>query len=195
MDDPAMSYLFREKREELDQQITMLNERGTRNFFYNSIRLYKGVERMLCEEAEQLLKDVNEVEKPPKDELIDSRGFSSMARQEFEYFRQQDSNFKSRVHIRKDVNIMMVSKGELYLPDDYLMRKKEAMALIQHEVGTHVLTFHNGSWQPLQQLKIGLADYDPLQEGLAVMSEYLVDGLTANLGYVHWQEEWLQELH
>lgn len=180
IDDPAMSYLFREKREELDQQITMLNERGTRNFFYNSIRLYKGVDRVLRSEADQLLKDVEEVQKAEKDELIDSLGFSSMARKEFEYFRQQDESFKSKVHIRKDVNIMMVSKGELYLPEDYLMRKKEAMALIQHEVGTHVLTFHNGSRQPLQQMKIGLADYDPLQEGLAVMSEYLVDGLTAN---------------
>ncbi|HSP11122.1 MAG TPA: tyrosine/phenylalanine carboxypeptidase domain-containing protein, partial [Salegentibacter sp.] len=40
--------------------------------------------------------------------------------------------------------------------------------------------FHNGSRQPLQQLRIGLADYDPLQEGIAVMSEYLVDGLTPN---------------
>ena len=49
VDDPAMSYLFREKREELDQQITMLYERGTKNFFYNCIRLYKGVERNLCD--------------------------------------------------------------------------------------------------------------------------------------------------
>lgn len=181
IDDPAMSYIFREKREELDQQITMLNERGTRNFFYNSIRLYKGVDRILCEEAEQLLSDVEETYNAGEnDELIDARGFSSMARKEFDYFREQDDNFKSKVHIRNDVNIMMVSRGELYLPHDYRMRKKESKALIQHEIGTHVLTYHNGSRQPLHQLKIGLADYDPLQEGLAVMSEYLVDGLTAN---------------
>ena len=180
IDDPAMSQLFREKREELDQQISMLNERGTRNFFYNSIRLYKGVDNTLCEEAKELLQKVDETESVNDDDLIDSAGFSSMARKEFDYFRQQDENFTSKVHIRKDVNIMMVSKGELYLPQDYLMRRKEALALIQHEVGTHVLTYHNGSRQPLQQLRIGLADYDPLQEGLAVMSEYLVDGLTAN---------------
>ncbi|CAN5276756.1 hypothetical protein BH23BAC2_BH23BAC2_10760 [soil metagenome] len=181
IDDPALSYIFREKREELDQQITMLNERGTRNFFYNSIRLYKGVEKSLEKEAQQLLLAVeeNDFETDPKD-LIDARGFSSMARKEFDYFKEQDENFTSKVHIRKDVNIMMVSRGELYLPEDYKMRKKESMALIQHEVGTHVLTYHNGSRQPLQQLKIGLADYDPLQEGLAVMSEYLVDGLTPN---------------
>src|SRR5690606_12321281 len=180
VDDPAMSYIFREKREELDQQITMLNERGTKNFFYNSIRLYKGVERNLCEEAEALLNKVDEVTDFEPQKKIDSKGFSSLARKEFDYFRQQDENFKSKVHIRKDVNIMMVSQGEIYIPEDYKMNEKEPLALIQHEVGTHVLTFHNGSQQPLQQMRIGLADYDPLQEGLAVMSEYLVDGLTPN---------------
>lgn len=180
VDDPAMSYLFREKREELDQQITMLNERGTKNFFYNSIRLYKGVERNLCEEARALLTKVDEVQNTGPQDLIDSKGFSALARKEFDYFREQDENFKSRVHIRSDVNIMMVSQGELYIPQDYKMNRKESLALIQHEVGTHVLTYHNGSQQPLQQMKSGLADYDPLQEGLAVMAEYLVDGLTPN---------------
>ncbi|MDT0643968.1 DUF1704 domain-containing protein [Zunongwangia sp. F363] len=180
IDDPAMSYIFREKREELDQQITMLGERGTRNFFYDSMRLHKGVEHELQEEAEAILQAVPEQEPSETVDLIDSREFSSMARREFDFFREQDENFKCKVHIRQDVNVMMVSHGELYIPRDYKMIKKEANALIQHEVGTHVLTYYNGSRQPLQQLSIGLADYDPLQEGLAVMAEYLVDGLTPN---------------
>ena len=180
IDDPAMSHLFREKREEMDQQITMLTERGTKNFFYNSIRLYKGIDNILCEEAGKLLREVDE-EEPVKDaEMIDSKGFSSLARQEFDFFKKQDGKFKSKVHIRRDVNIMMVSKGELFIPEDYKMNKTETDALIQHEVGTHVLTYYNGSQQPLSLLRTGLADYDPLQEGLAVMAEYLVDGLTAN---------------
>ncbi|MFD1095991.1 flavohemoglobin expression-modulating QEGLA motif protein [Salegentibacter chungangensis] len=180
IDDPAMSHLFREKREELDQQITMLSERGSRNFFYNSMRLYKGVEKPLCEAADNILSEIPEEDESNPAELIDSKAFSSMARREFDYFREQDENFKCKVHIRKDVNIMMVSNGELFIPEDYKMNKTEAEALIQHEVGTHVLTYYNGSQQPLTQLKVGLADYDPLQEGLAVMSEYLVGGLTAN---------------
>ncbi|TBW29288.1 flavohemoglobin expression-modulating QEGLA motif protein [Gramella sp. KN1008] len=180
IDDPAMSYLFREKREELDMQITMLNERGTKNFLYDSIRLYKGVENVLCEEARAILRDVDEEDVNEDEHLIDSKEFSSLARKEFDYYREQDENFKCKVHIRKDVNIMMVSQGELYIPEDYKMNRIEAEALIQHEVGTHVLTYYNGSSQPLRQLSIGLADYDPLQEGLAVMSEFMVDGLTAN---------------
>ncbi|HKL34719.1 MAG TPA: tyrosine/phenylalanine carboxypeptidase domain-containing protein [Salegentibacter sp.] len=180
IDDPAMSQVFREKREELDQQITMLSERGTSNFFYNSIRLYKGLSPKLSEEAGAILREVNETEEDENAEFIDAKGFSSLARREFDYFAKQDKNFKSKVHIREDVNIMMVNNGELYVPSDYRMNKREATALIQHEVGTHVLTHYNGTRQPLELLSSGLADYDPLQEGLAVMSEYLVDGLTAN---------------
>ena len=180
VDDPAMSYLFREKREELDMQITMLSERGSKNFLYDSIRLYKGVDKELCETAGEILSNVAEEETGDHEDIIDAKEFSSLARKEFDFFREQDEKFKSKVHIRKDVNVMMVSKGELYVPADYKMNRIEAEALIQHEVGTHVLTYYNGSQQPLRQLSIGLADYDPLQEGLAVLSEFMVDGLTAN---------------
>jgi uncharacterized protein (TIGR02421 family) len=180
IDDPAMSFLFREKREELDLQISMLGQRGTKSFLYDSIRLYKGVEDKLCEEARNILNQVPEEEDALEGDILDSKDFSSLARREFDNFKKQDENFKCKVHIRKDVNVMMVSQGELYIPQDYKMNRVEAEALIQHEVGTHVLTYYNGSRQPLQQLSIGLADYDPLQEGLAVMSEFMVDGLTAN---------------
>ncbi len=116
IDDPAMSYLFREKREELDQQITMLSERGTKNFLYDSVRLYQGIDPHLCSEAKQILEKIPEVAFTEDDKTLDCRAFSSLARKEFDFFRNQDENFKCKVHIRKDVNIMMVSQGELYIP-------------------------------------------------------------------------------
>ena len=180
IDDPAMSFLFREKREELDLQISMLNERGTKNFLYDSIRLYKGVQKNLCEEATNILNTIDEYIEPDAVKELDAKAFSSLARKEFDFYSTQDANFTCKVHIRKDVNVMMVSQGELYIPSDYKMNRVEADALIQHEVGTHVLTYYNGSAQPLEQLSIGLADYDPLQEGMAVMAEFMIDGLTPN---------------
>lgn len=180
IDDPALSFLFREKREELDLQISMLNARGTSNFFYNSLMLYHGISDKLKKEAETLLKEVDEEEPKKYDYLMDAMDFKNLAEKEFSFFREQDKDFYSKVHIRDDVNIMMVSRGELYLPSDYKMNATETKALVQHEVGTHILTFYNGLKQPLGQLSIGLTDYDTLQEGLAVMAEYLVGGLTAN---------------
>lgn len=180
VEDPSLAFIFRDKREELDRQITMLNERGTRDFFYNSIRLYKGVEKPLLSKAKEIMEKVEETSPGEDEPTMDAEAFSKRAHKEFELLRQQDPNFQCKVHLRKDVNVMMVSHGQLYIPADYRMSVVEAEALIQHEVGTHALTYYNGSQQVLRQLAYGLADYDALQEGIAVMSEYLVGGLTAN---------------
>ncbi|MDG3582273.1 flavohemoglobin expression-modulating QEGLA motif protein [Galbibacter pacificus] len=180
VDDPAMSHLFRQKREELDLQISMLSERGTPNFFYNSIRLYGNVDAILHETAKAILTELPEETEREDCPSMDAMEFSAFARKEFAYFKDQNTDFKSKIHLRKDVNIMMVNQGELYIPADYKSCRTEAKALIQHEVGTHVLTYFNGSKQPLEQLSTGLADYDTLQEGIAVMSEYLSGGLTVN---------------
>ena len=52
-------------------------------------------------------------------------------------------------------------------------------ALLQHEIGTHIVTHVNGSHSRCSLLGAGLAGYDETQEGLAVFAEYLVGGLTA----------------
>merc|ERR1711974_198770 len=58
--------------------------------------------------------------------------------------------------------------------------KNSAASLLQHEIGTHALTYFNGSQQSLSQMAAGFADYDALQEGIAVLSEYLIGGLSGN---------------
>ncbi|WP_029036162.1 flavohemoglobin expression-modulating QEGLA motif protein [Salinimicrobium xinjiangense] len=180
VDDPAFSYIFREKREELDLQISMLTERGSDSFFYNSMMLYGKIPRNLQREAENILREIPEMENQDFESIMKAEDFKVLAEKEFEYFKDQDENFSSKVHVRDDVNILMVSQGELYLPSDYKLNANETFALIQHEIGTHVLTFYNGKQQPLKLLSIGLTDYDTLQEGLAVLSEYLVGGLSGN---------------
>lgn len=180
IDDPALAFLYEEKREEIDQELTMLKERDTKNFFYSSLRLYKGIEKNVLHEAKLILDNIEEDAHQTKIKEVDAHDFEKIVEKEFDYFREQRPDFKSRVHIRKDVNIIMVSRGELYIPADYTMTKKEAEGILQHEIGTHALTFYNGKQQPLTQLSQGLAGYDSLQEGLAVLSEYLVGGLTGN---------------
>lgn len=180
IDDPELSYLFQQKRSQIDQELTMLKERGSKNFFYSSLRLYGVIEKQLLHTAKEILKHFPEDINQDKEKTITAENFGEMARDEFEYFKEQAPEFDSKIHIREDVNVMMVSKGELYIPAYYKMTEREAKALIQHEVGTHVLTYFNGSRQPLSQLSQGLANYEALQEGIAILAEYLVDGLTAN---------------
>src|SRR5690606_14412968 len=59
IDDPAISFLFDEKREEIDQQLTMLKERGSKNFFFRSVRLYQGLDKKIVAEAELILNTIS----------------------------------------------------------------------------------------------------------------------------------------
>ncbi len=72
----------------------------------------------------------------------------------------------------------MVSAGNLLVGRNMSIPADRVEALIQHEVGTHVVTYWNGRAQPFRLLASGLARHDELQEGLAVFAEYLVGGLT-----------------
>src|SRR5690606_41819883 len=78
------------------------------------------------------------------------------------------------------VKMMMINHAKLYNTADNTDQKLETQALIQHELGTHLLTYFNGSQQPLTQLSTGLSDYDILQEGVAVMSEFFSGCLSVN---------------
>jgi len=71
----------------------------------------------------------------------------------------------------------MVSFGTLVIPATAAFRQDRVEPLIQHEVGTHVLTYRNGDAQPLKLLAVGLPSYEETQEGLAILAEYVVGGL------------------
>jgi uncharacterized protein (TIGR02421 family) len=81
--------------------------------------------------------------------------------------------------VREDMySGLMVSRGRLLVGENARIPQGRAEALLSHEVGTHLVTYYNGRAQPLRQLYVGLAGYDELQEGLAVLAEYLVGGLS-----------------
>lgn len=181
VDDPSVAYLFREKREELDTQITMLNERNSKNFMLSSIRLFSSIDEPLLKMARDILKNVEpEAGKRKDKKMADGNFFSKAARAEIAYYKEQNELFESGVEIRDDMVGIMVSRGRVMIGKHFEVSKERVQPLLQHEVGTHVLTYFNGSLQPLQLLRTGLAGYEELQEGLAVLSEYLVGGLTAN---------------
>jgi uncharacterized protein (TIGR02421 family) len=78
------------------------------------------------------------------------------------------------------VNGLIVSGPELSVGSELNISEHRAEALIQHEVGTHMLTYCNGHIQPLSLMYAGFAGYEQLQEGLAVLAEFFVDGLNLN---------------
>lgn len=175
--DPTMAFLYRDKREELEKQLTMLSERGTKNFMYSSIRLYDSVDPELLMHAKEILKRFPS-RKSKTIEWADCHELAQKAQEEISWYRQFNPDFNATVSIKHDVIGIMVSQGQVLIGESFKVPKNRVEALVHHEVGTHVLTYYNGKAQPLKQLYTGFADYDELQEGLAVLSEYLTGGLT-----------------
>ena len=56
------------------------------------------------------------------------------------------------------------------------MSARRLPALLQHEVGVHLLTYFNGNAQGLRIFRAGLAGYERTQEGLAVFAEFATGG-------------------
>ncbi len=179
VEDPTLSYLFRQKQEELDRQITLLGDVDSPRFLPESLQIYGGVSDALYEEACGLLDRV-----PTRSGEETTRGqltaavFARRAQEELDYYRGQCPDFLAEVAIRDDLFAgMLVSGHRLLVGGRTRVPKRRVEALLQHEIGTHLVTRYNGHVQPLEQLEVGLAGYDGLQEGLAVLAEYLVGGL------------------
>lgn len=181
VDDPTLALIFRDKRDELDRMLNMLLERESKDFMYSSIQVFGAVEEDLNHIACELLEKY-----PPnkgnipgsKADVITAEEFAELARQEIKYLKGQYPELDAGVQIRKDIEGLMVSKGQLLIDHHLKTPRSRAEALVQHEVGTHVLTYYNGKAQPLKQLYLGSPGYEDLQEGLAVLAEYLVGGLS-----------------
>lgn len=180
VEDPALSFLLRQKQDELDRQITMLTDVNSRRFVHGSLQLYGGVEDELRRLAEQLLFRL-----PPRTRddsrsgHLDAAAFAKRAKEEIAYYKKRWPQVDAGVQIREDIaSGLMVSRGSLLIGSRTRIPASRVEPLLQHEVGTHVLTYYNGRAQPFRQLYSGLAGYEAFQEGLAVLAEYLVGGLS-----------------
>ena len=179
IEDPTLAQLFREQQLELDRKFTMLIDRDTNRFLYGSLQLYGAVDDSLLKLAQELLEQLSPRSRDEsKANALDAKAFAARAKQELDYFRKTLPDISSKIIVQEDITGLMVSKGNLLIGARTKIPAARVEALIAHEVGTHVLTYLNGKSQPLQQLYIGFPGYDELQEGLAVLSEYMVGGLT-----------------
>lgn len=180
VEDPTLARIFTAKRDELDRQITLLSDRNTPRFLLGSRQLFGDVEPELLQLARKVLEKISPNTAANLDtEILDAEQFAAHARTELKYYRRQDQTLASRVELREDIPGIMVSHGDFLIGANAEVPKSRLHATLAHEIGTHVLTYHNGRQQPFQELYAGMAGYEPFQEGLAVLSEYLVGELGA----------------
>lgn len=180
VEDPTLSYLFRQKQEELDRQITLLSDVDTPKFLQESLQVYGGVSDWLLEQGTELLDRVpTRSGGRTKVGQLNAIEFAKRAQEELGYYQQRCSDFSATVSVCEDMYAgLMVSGDRLLIGGRTRIPRRRVEALLQHEIGTHLVTRYNGHHQPFQQFEVGLAGYDGFQEGLAVLAEFLVGGLT-----------------
>lgn len=178
VEDATLSHLVRAKQREVALQLEMLRCRGSTDFLPLSMELYGAVSPSLLAAAEQLL---DEIEVPPQDgqQALDAVTFARRVEAELDHYRAVFPEIEVRVDVRDDGTGVLFTNGVLLIASTARVPISRVDALLQHEVGTHVVTYVNGMRQPLRLLAAGLAGYDETQEGLAVLAEHLVGGLTA----------------
>ena len=177
LEDPVLALLLRDKRRELDRQLCLLEERDGPRFLAASIQIYGGVDDALLVEAESILATIRAAPDAVVHPLCDGAGLAARARAELEHYERAHASLSVAVHLRDDIPALLVSHGDLLVPQRLAVSARRVDALIQHEIGTHVVTYVNGSLQPLRVFAAGLAGYEPLQEGLGLFAEYLAGGL------------------
>lgn len=178
--DPTIAYLFRDKRRELDEMMSMLADRNTEDFIHGSLQIFGNVSDQLLQVAQSILTVIehNSITQTRSEGKLNAKEFAQLAREEIAYLSAQSPEFKTTVRVRSDISGVMVNRGVLNIGEDYQISAQRAPALVQHEVGTHIATYFNGKAQPLQLFSLGVPGYEQLQEGLAVFAEYLIGGLS-----------------
>lgn len=180
IEDPTLAYLFCQKQDELDRQITLLTDIDSPRFLQESQQIYGGVSDWLMEHAQELLDRLSgRRSEGSKREQVSATQFAKRAQQELGYYQKRRADFYAKVAVRDDIYTgLMVSGEQLLIGGRTRVPRRRVEALLQHEIGTHLVTRYNGHHQPFRQLEVGLAGYDGFQEGLAVLAEYLVGGLS-----------------
>ena len=177
IEDPTLAYIFSSKREELDRQINLVADRNTPRFLLGSRQLFGDIPFELLDLAKEMLSL-----QPPalqtETGYLSASEFAEQARQEIDWYRQQDPALPAKVELRDDVPGILVSKGHFLVGRDTRISLDRVKATLAHEIGTHIVTHYNGSQQPFRELYAGMAGYEPLQEGLAVLAEYLSNELS-----------------
>lgn len=185
VEDPVLETLFREKQQEIDLQLTMLQSRETPRFRDASVMLYGRVDQRLADQAEAVLAALADPRAPADDDEdgpaapVDCHEVRDAANALVARYRKVWPGFKADISIRDDVAGLMVSGPRLMISRQTRMRRARLNPLLQHEVSVHLLTYFTGSRQGLQIFRSGLAGYEGIQEGLGVFAEFAADGLTA----------------
>lgn len=170
--DSTLQTLYRKVIDQLAKRIDLLTSIGTDEFLYNSLRYYGQPSVDDVENAKFLLhakKSSNEnALRLSADEVI-------------KRFKNASAEYGIDCKIvatDKIVSGALVSGRTLKINPKHSIGEQELQALIDHELGVHIVTSANAETQPLKIFRIGLPGNTYTQEGLAILAEHLGGNLS-----------------
>jgi uncharacterized protein (TIGR02421 family) len=176
---PATAAVLGGLRDELLTTIAMVEARDTDAFIEHSAVIHGLVGEEELAAAGSVLDILHGWSTDWRDaDPVDASGFADAGRAEIARLRERHGELDAGVEVRDDVHGVMVVRRQLLVDSRHEMDPRRVEALVQHEVGTHIVTEVNGAAQPLRCLGTGLAGYESTQEGVAVLAEHAAGGLT-----------------
>jgi uncharacterized protein (TIGR02421 family) len=173
--DPVLVHMIRGMHRDLERRIELLAARNTDQFLLAAIDKWGHVDQALLDLAGRVLEEVPPGS--PADGYVHAHELAGMATLELDHYRQAFPELATLVHVSELVAGVMVENGDLFISTETSISSDRVVQLLHHEIGVHVLTYVNGSVQPIRMLSLGLDGYEETQEALGVLAEYLGGGL------------------
>ena len=157
-------------------KIDLLSTLNTKKFLYNSLRYFGRPNNKDIQNANYLLHLPEIPSEPRKEPLLPIEAV-------YESFKEALVNYGINCKIElsnKVISQVMVlnSKKTILIRPDAKFTNKEIRAMIEHEIGVHMVTTQNSNLQELKLFNLGLPVNTRTQEGLAILAEYLSGNIT-----------------
>ena len=157
-------------------KIDMLSSLNSEKFLFNSLRYFGRPSKKDIQNATYLLHLPPIPSEPKRVPFLSTEEAMSKFRTALnEYGIQCKLELSNKV-----ISQVMVlnSRKTILIRPDAKFTVKEANALIEHEIGVHMVTTQNSNQQKLKLFNLGLPVNTMTQEGLAILSEYLSGNIT-----------------
>jgi len=157
-------------------KIDLLSSLGTRKFLYNSLRYFGRPSKKDLNNAQYLLHLPPVPSEPKKVPFLSMDEAMAAFKNGLD---QYGINCKIELSDRVISQVMVLnSRKTILIRPDAKFTQKEANALVEHEIGVHMVTTQNSADEKLKVFNLGLPVNTMTQEGLAILSEYLSGNIT-----------------
>lgn len=174
--DVSIRHLYESVINSYFDKIDLLGALGTKKFLYNSLRYFGRPSKKDLTNAQYLLHLPAIQTEPTRVPVLAIEEVVNRFKQGLD-----DYGIQCKIELSKKVisQVMVLnSKKTILIRPDAQFTAKEVNALIEHEIGVHMVTTQNSSDQKLKVFNLGLPINTLTQEGLAILSEYLSGNIT-----------------